>query len=281
MSDVRTMLVVDSDAATQEALGGLLTPPEWRVEGARDGQEGLALLCARYFDVAVIDLAAPGMGGIDLLTRVWQARPATRVIVLSAEEAPSDVVRSVGEYAFSYFSKPFDPRALAEMARRAAAATNWQDGIEVLSARPEWISLRLRCQILTADRLLQFCHELRMELPGEVREEIATAFREVLLNAIEHGGHFNRGETVRVSRFRVRRAVIYLIQDPGAGFSLDNLPHAAISNPPGAPARHMLYRTQQGMRAGGFGLLLAKNMVDEMIHNERGNEVVLVKYLEE
>jgi anti-sigma regulatory factor (Ser/Thr protein kinase) len=33
------------------------------------------------------------------------------------------------------------------------------------------------------------------------------------------------------------------------------------------------------MRPGGFGILLAKKLVDELIYNEKGNEVVLVKYL--
>lgn len=281
MRDAKAVLVVDSDPAIPQLLSEWLGPPEWRLESAGDGQEALALLGAQQFDVALIDPAVPGIGGIDLLGRLWQDQPATRVIVLTAATTSSDIIGSIREHAFSYFSKPFDPQALAEMVGRAAVAEDWKDGIEVLSARPEWISLRLRCHMLTADRLLQFCHEIRMDLPCEVREEIAAAFRELLLNAIEHGGRFDPGEIVHVSRFRVKRAVIYLIQDPGAGFSLDNLPHAAISNPPESPAGHMLYRSQRGMRTGGYGLLLAKNLADEMIYSERGNEVVLVKYLDE
>lgn len=280
MSGAKAVLVVDCDPATHQSLSEFLGPPEWRLERAGDGPEALSLLGARHFNVALIDPAVPGIGRSDLLARAWQAQPATRVIVLTAQPASSDIIRSLREHAFSHFSKPFDPGAVAEMVDRAAAAKDWKDGIEVLSARPEWISLRLRCQMLTADRLLQFCREIRMDLPGEVREEIATAFREMLLNAIEYGGRFDPGETVHVSPVRVKRAVIYLIQDPGAGFSLDNLPHAAISNPPESPAGHMFYRSQGGMRAGGYGLLVVKNLVDETIHSERGNEVVLVKYLD-
>ncbi len=39
-------------------------------------------------------------------------------------------------------------------------------------------------------------------------------------------------------------------------------------------------RAEQGLRPGGFGILIARNMVDEMIYNERHNEVVLIKYLD-
>jgi len=38
-------------------------------------------------------------------------------------------------------------------------------------------------------------------------------------------------------------------------------------------------RAAAGLRPGGFGLLLARQVVDEMIHSERGNEVLLVKHL--
>ena len=63
------------------------------------------------------------------------------------------------------------------------------------------------------------------------------------------------------------------------GFSFGALPHAAISNPLDAPTAHLLYRAEHGLRAGGFGILFARKLVDEVIHNREGNEVMLVKYL--
>lgn len=55
--------------------------------------------------------------------------------------------------------------------------------------------------------------------------------------------------------------------------------HAAVNNPGGDPLRHALVREEQGLRAGGFGILLARQMVDEMLYDERGNELVFVKYV--
>jgi len=54
------------------------------------------------------------------------------------------------------------------------------------------------------------------------------------------------------------------------------LPHAAISNPEGEPSRHILFRLEHGMRAGGFGIMLARKLVDELVYNERGNKVLLI-----
>jgi anti-sigma regulatory factor (Ser/Thr protein kinase) len=70
------------------------------------------------------------------------------------------------------------------------------------------------------------------------------------------------------------------ISDPGEGFTLDEIPHAAIANPVDDPVRHLEYRDAQGMRPGGFGVLLAQRLVDQLVYNEQGNEVVLIKYLD-
>ena len=69
------------------------------------------------------------------------------------------------------------------------------------------------------------------------------------------------------------------IADPGRGFALDDVPHAAISNPADDPIRHIALREARGMRPGGFGVLLAKQLVDQLIYAQDGNEVILIKYL--
>lgn len=166
------------------------------------------------------------------------------------------------------------------MANQAVNHTScWQDDIEVLSAGAHWISLRLRSKPETADRLMAFVREMEMDFPPEERENIAAAFRELLMNAIEHGGESDPQKRVQVTCVRTTRAIIYLIQDPGQGFSFEDIAHAAIANPPDEPARHLEVRAERGVRPGGFGILLTRNLVDELIYNEKGNEVLFIKYL--
>jgi anti-sigma regulatory factor (Ser/Thr protein kinase) len=69
------------------------------------------------------------------------------------------------------------------------------------------------------------------------------------------------------------------VKDPGEGFSFEEIKHAAISNPSDQPLRHQKYRDDRGLRAGGFGVLMTSRLVDELIYGERGNEVLLIKYL--
>ena len=164
------------------------------------------------------------------------------------------------------------------MVRLGAEEPCWDDGIEVVSATPEWIRLAARCDVKTADRLLQFFREMA-DLPDAEKYDVAVALREMLLNAIEHGGRLDPSRYVEVSYLRARYMVLCRVKDPGEGFSLDEIRHAAIANPPDDPIRHQEYRDQLGLRPGGFGVLLTRSFVDEVIYGEKGNEVVLVKYL--
>lgn len=278
MEDSNLVLIVDEDPETARILGQALSPP-WHIQTAAGPEEAASVLRNWAPCVAVVNLDLPGTGGVNLLWLLRQVRPRTRMIVLTADSSSSDVIRAIREHVFAYFSKPLIVETVVGMIAQAAAAAHWEDGIEVLSAQPGWISLRLRSRQLTADRLFQFFRELKMEVPEQEREDIATAFREMLLNAIEHGGQYDPNEIVMVSYYRLTKAVVYLIQDPGEGFSFNALPHAAVSNPVDAPAAHLLYRSEHGLRAGGFGILFARKLVDEVVHNEKGNEVILVKYL--
>jgi hypothetical protein len=59
---------------------------------------------------------------------------------------------------------------------------------------------------------------------------------------------------------------------------MDELPHAAIASPPGDPLSHVARRAEAGLRPGGFGLLLARSIADEMLLSDKGNEILLVKH---
>ena len=165
------------------------------------------------------------------------------------------------------------------MIRIAMNEPLWDDGIEILSASPKWVRLCVRCDVVAANRLLQFFREAS-DLPDAETEEVATAFREILLNAMEHGGKFDPTQHVEVSYVRTQRMVLCKVKDPGTGFSLEELKHSAIANPPDQPFLHMAERENRGMRPGGFGILMSKKLVDDLIYNDKGNEVLLIKYLD-
>jgi hypothetical protein len=102
--------------------------------------------------------------------------------------------------AFSYFSAPYSVADFTQMLQLATTTPVWDEGIEVLAATQQWIRLLARCDLKTADRLLQFIHEIA-DLAQKEREAAGTAFRELLMNAIEHGARSTRASRSRLLIF--------------------------------------------------------------------------------
>ena len=275
---LRSALIVDAVSQVSAALCGVLSREEWNIVHASDNRSALRLVEARPFDLIITGTESTGKEDIDLLRKIRRVRPHVRLIILTDESTPADVVAAIRERAFSYFSTPFSTASFAEMVRSASTAPLWDDGIELVSATPEWISIIARCDMKTADRLVQFFQEIS-DLPFSEKEDVATAFREMLLNAIEHGGNFDPNQYVEVAYVRTSKLVMCRIKDPGQGFSLDEIHHAAVNNPSYDPIRHILFREARGLRPGGYGVLLTKHLVDELLYSEKGNEVLLIKYL--
>jgi anti-sigma regulatory factor (Ser/Thr protein kinase) len=189
------------------------------------------------------------------------------------------MLKAAREQAAQFVVKPFKAVEMLETIRKTLDSPA-QRPIEVVSAKPDWVELLVPCEVQSADRVQQLLLKLKADLPENIREEIGQAFRELVLNAIEWGGKLDANRQVRISYQRTKRMLLYRIADPGSGFKIEELTHAAISNPPDDPIGHMRVREEKGLRPGGLGLLMTQQLVDELIYNEKHNEVLFVKYLD-
>jgi DNA-binding response OmpR family regulator len=252
-----------------------------QIEAVADNQALLSAVASSGADLVLTSRESSGKENVETLRQIQErsAPGSTKVIVMAGESTRDDVIAAMRARAFCYFSKPYFEAVFDEMLRHAASSSEWQDSIEVSSATTGWVRVIARCELPTADRLIQFMNELS-DLDGKERESMGFAFKEILMNAMEYGGKFNRERLVEASYVRGTRMILYRIRDPGDGFSLEELTHAAISNPPEDPVRHLEVRDSLGIRPGGFGVLLTKKLVDDLIYNEQGNDVLLVKYLD-
>jgi CheY-like chemotaxis protein len=251
------------------------------VESAGDGPDALAMLGdGGGFDLVLLDIGLPSMNGLEVLGHIRNLVSPPLVIVMTADDTSATLLEAVKRQAYRYLRKPFPPTSIVDVVREAgtpAAAL----AIEVVSAKPEWLELVAPCTLEMADRIQSFVMHLEANLPETVREAVASAFRELLTNAIEWGGKLDPDRKVRISCVRTKRLLLYRIADPGEGFDIDKLRHAAITNPDDDPMRHLSVREEQGLRPGGFGLAMTRSLVDDLIYNEARNEVLLIKYLDE
>lgn len=275
---VRTLLLVDHDGNFEGRLRAVLDTRLWIFQPVADNTAALAMAQKKSFDLIVTGQSTSGQEDIELLRKIRRVRPHTRLIILTNEGTPADVIASMRERAFSYFSRPFSMDSLAAVIGMVADGPCWDDGIDIISATPEWIRLLVRCELKSAERVLQFLDEYA-DLPDPEKHDVALASREMLLNAIEHGGNFDATQRVEIGYVRTRHMITCRITDPGPGFTLDEIPHASVANPPDEPLRHYVYRVAHGMRPGGFGVLVTQKLVDDLIYDQNGNDVILVKYL--
>jgi DNA-binding response OmpR family regulator len=277
----RRILIVDDDRALRHVLAELLKTAGHTVDQTADGRDALNRVDSDLYDIVLLDVGLPGVNGLDVLAHARAAASPPIVIVMTADDTPETLLGAVRRQAYRYLRKPFAPSAIVEVvddaiAQEAAAAMT----IEVISARPEWVELVAPCVLEMADRIQLFVMQLDTDLPDAVRESVAQAFHELMNNAIEWGGKLDPERKVRISCVRAKRMLLYRIADPGDGFDIDKLQHAAISNPSDSPIQHAIIREEKGLRPGGLGLMMTRSLVDELIYNEARNEVILIKYLD-
>jgi DNA-binding response OmpR family regulator len=275
---VPAILVVDDDRATRHLTRSVLAKAGYKVRVAPDGAQALARLRTDRFDLMLLDVWMPRMDGLQLLARLKGRKRTPRIIVLTSDDTPVTLLRAIRERAFQYVHKPVEPQALRTLVRDVLARGP-APPIEIISARQNWVEFIVPCTREAADRLQEVMTHLEADLSEDVREDVAFAFRELLLNAVEWGGKLDPKRKVRIAYLRAKRMLLYRIADPGRGFTMEGLDHAAVSHPDD-PIKHLEIRESKKLRPGGFGLLSVRAIVDELIYNEQQNEVVFVKYLD-
>lgn len=273
------ILVVDDDATTRLMLRGILKDASHAVTTAANGAAALRAVQKQKFDLVFLDIWMPKMSGLDLLGRLHNRKHIPKIVVMTSDKSSDTLLDALRGRVYQFLRKPLDANSLLTTVESALSTSPEVPAIEVTSANANWVELLVPCERSVVGRVQSFLMHLDVDLPGEVIERVGYAFRELLNNAIEWGGHLDPNLKVRVSYIRTKHMLMYRLDDPGKGFKLEELKHAAINNPHDDPMAHMQEREAKGLRPGGLGLMLTQQLVDELVYNEQRNSVVLIKYL--
>jgi DNA-binding NtrC family response regulator len=105
-----SVLVVDDDETNREVLCHRLERKGYTVTAAADGNQALALISARRFDLVLLDIMMPGLNGLEVLRTLRQTYSLTDlpIIMATAMDQSSDVVQALQGGANDYVTKPFD-----------------------------------------------------------------------------------------------------------------------------------------------------------------------------
>lgn len=114
---IMKILVVEDDQEICEMLGDFLKSENFEVAAANDGREACRKFDSQSFDLVLLDLMIPGIGGMDVLQHI-RSQSVVPVIILSAKDSETDKTLGLGLGADDYITKPF---SLAEVLARVRA----------------------------------------------------------------------------------------------------------------------------------------------------------------
>jgi DNA-binding NtrC family response regulator len=119
MAEYRVLLVDDEEEFVS-ALSERLILRGIEVDSALNGEEALAKLVEKEFEVVILDVMMPGLGGLEVLRQIKVSHPDTQVILLTGHGSTREGIEGMRLGAFDYLIKPVDIEEMLEKMKEAA-----------------------------------------------------------------------------------------------------------------------------------------------------------------
>jgi len=118
------ILIIDDEASIRYALREILEYEKHKVEEAKDGEEGLAMLSKEDYDIALCDIKMPKMDGLEVLTKFSELGKNTQFIMISAHGTIETAVEATKKGAYEFITKPPDLNRLLLTVKNALEKTS-------------------------------------------------------------------------------------------------------------------------------------------------------------
>src|ERR1051325_7099877 len=141
-----TLLLAEDDAPSREMYSRVLEAEGYHVIDVGNGEAALDVLQNKSVDLLLTDVSMPGMDGLELIERAREIQPQMRRVVMTGLKTDNTVIGAFRSKACDFLSKPFD---LSELLDSIASAMKRDTacGIEIISDKPDWIELRVPCDL--------------------------------------------------------------------------------------------------------------------------------------
>ena len=268
------VLVVEDDESVSELLCALLRTEGYEPVPTYDGAQAIDRVPTDCPDAILLDVMLPGMSGFDVCRKLKLRRETNLIPILMLTALADAESRKSGLRvgANRYITKPFEPTEMLRELRELL-----ENHRRLVDGRVRThLELHMDSDSQLREQLNDMLDELFQQTPltGDDIARLRYAVLEMTENAIEWGNRRKRDLQVTIGYVVSDDHLTFTITDEGAGFDPTAIAHAASDDD---PVSHMDVRQQLGLRAGGFGILITKGLVDEVRYNDRGNQVTLIK----
>jgi two-component system, OmpR family, response regulator PhoP len=206
------LLLIEDDAALRLTLARQLEADGYRVDQARDGEEGLFLAREYPVDLAIVDLGLPKLNGLTIVQRLRQDGSALPILILTARGSWQDKVVGLEAGADDYLVKPFEYPELAARLK-ALLRRSLKTASDVLTLGQFSIDLTAQVVRLDGVALELTAFEYRL-LETLVRQRPAVVTRQALSDYLYPHGEDRDSNVLEVLVGRLRRKL-----DPNGSLS--------------------------------------------------------------
>jgi DNA-binding response OmpR family regulator len=268
------ILVVEDDRDLCGLLSTLLDVEGYKTATACDGSDAVERVVTERPDAIVLDVMLPNRSGFEICRELKFRRDTNLIpiLMLTAMQGKDSETSGLRVGANRYLTKPFEPDQFLSEIRRALDHRRELEQHRTHTS----IEIQLNSDQRNREQLNDLLSELFLLTPLTEEEvgRIRYAALEMIENAMEWGNRRQKELLVTIAYEVTDEFLKFVITDQGEGFDRNALAHAANDEDPCA---HMCVREKLGLRDGGFGMMIAKGIMDEVRYNDRGNQVTLVK----
>jgi len=270
----RTVLIVDDERDVNDILASLVKARDFDAIQRFEGATVIDDVRELQPDLVLLDLMLPDRDGFAICEQLKRTRETnlTPIVMVTSLNDPDHRLSGVRVGANGYLTKPFTPRQLFDSIDAALA---WREEHANRGTTGE-INFDIRSDLSNLQQTNDMLSDLYHHTPLTDRQikDLKQVVMEMGGNAIEWGHRKNADLMVRITYRIDPEKVTIIIKDQGPGFNPGQVPHAASD---ADPIAHLDIRNDLGIREGGFGIMLAKGLVDDFHYNDKGNEVTIVK----
>lgn len=277
------ILVVEDEPSLRQAVCEALRLDGFEPVEAASLSDAETLIRNRgtEFDGVLLDLLLEDGMGESLLDTMSELGLSLPVVVASGRAEEDLVLRCLNKGGTDFIAKPFQMKglliALRRSMRRHGTLEVKPEDMEAVHATTGWVELTAPSDFEFLIRMQRFSQILfSSHLPRAVAEDLRVTMEEMGRNAIEWGNRFDKQKQFRISYCFFKDRVVLKFEDEGEGFIPENLPDPAEN-----PQKHLEERMKDGKRPGGFGVYLVQSIMDEVVYSDRGNVVLMTKFLPE
>jgi two-component system KDP operon response regulator KdpE len=128
--DQLTALVVDDESSFRRVLRASLATRGFAIEEARSGEEAVAILARCAFDLVLLDVNMPGIGGVEACREIRARMPKIGIVMVTVQDGESEMVKALEAGADDYITKPIRFRELVARLRAVLRRIHIEDDIE-------------------------------------------------------------------------------------------------------------------------------------------------------